>query len=324
MNQVMKIAALVMFSIAGFLAPESYGVDNNDTDKGFWMEVWSNTSYRSTHFSLETPKQEDFYLSNTAIDIGFRFPLSDRVSVDPYLTLELAHDLGNESWNQVYWNNNYQIGPGLRLRYDYNDDTNKKGSVVWLKSMNIGPFIEYLYYKDSPDSAKDEIPETVPDENWRSGISSWVSLDSRKHGRFGPWAELWTELSYNHNNFSNGEYNDYYPFLFQPRIGVEWRYDHIAIQPYLMCDLTYDFGNNSWNKESWLNKLEYGPGIRISIGGFQQLSGTVVHIYTEYLSIDYFSRVDQSAYADNASNDFRIGIKCWLPFGATKKSSTRK
>ncbi len=83
---------------------------------------------------------------------------------------------------------------------------------------------------------------------------------AEKTGRFGIWAEIWTELAYNKNNFYNRNYDDFYLFVFQPKLGVEWEFDPVSIQPYVKCDLAYDFGNNTWNKEPWLNKVEYGPG----------------------------------------------------------------
>lgn len=326
MNRKMTLIGFIILAMVTCLLSTGFCDERRAVIKGLWMEIWHDSTYRTSNFAAKNPSpaQEDFYLSQTSVDTGIRFAAGNNIFIDPYLTMDLALDLGSRAWNKAYWNNNYKWGPGVRMRYERNDEDNKKGSYLWLKSMNVGPFIEYLYQENSLDSSKDNIPGNVPDDNWRCGISTWMSFDSKKSGRFGPWAEIWTELAYNKNNFYRNAYDDFYLLFFQPKIGVEWEFDHLAVQPYLKCDLSYDFGNSAWNKEPWLNNVTYGPGFRLSVSDIKPLKGAVFHIFTEYLMIDYFSRVNDASYANRASNDFRVGINIWLPFGVTRESTIRK
>ncbi|MDY7037032.1 MAG: hypothetical protein SV375_12830 [Thermodesulfobacteriota bacterium] len=299
-------------------------------DDIFWMEAWSDNSYRDTNFGLENPfwdrdyKEKDFIISMLTVKVGGRLPLYKNIYLDPYMKFELIGDWGNDMWNDVYWNNNFKWGPGARLRYEFK--SSEQGTGSWFKNLNLDIFSEYLTMEDSIDSSKNVIPDRVPNNNFRAGSSIWLSIDSRNtiSDLVSFWGEMWGELAYESTNFYEAEKEDFYILALQPKLGLKFRLSNIvSLQPYFCADFKMDFADEKWNKKPWLNHIQYGPGIRLGFGNIKFLKNANIYLYWEDLSIDYLSRVSEDEYKYLASSDTRIGIEFWFPFGATKESVYR-
>ncbi len=324
----MKIRKLewlfILFASILLLAPD-VSVAGEMNQEWSWAEIWGDTAYRKTNFSSdrEPDKQEDFYIANFSTKAGGRFDIGERLFFDPYLAFDLNEDFGSRTYNKFYWNNHTKYGIGGRLKYEYAENENRNNRALFFNNINLAFFTEYLIMEDSWNGADDPVADGVPTENWRTGFSAWLSMDSRKFGSFYLWAEAWSEWAYSTTNFQSDNCDDFYIFVFQPKFGLEWRFGTFSVQPYLTADLTYDFGSEPWNEASWLNHIQYGPGFRFSFGNFKALEGASFNIYAEYLKVEYFSRVDASQYRNQADEDFRAGIELWLPFGRTKGSVIR-
>jgi len=182
----------------------------------------------------------------------------------------------------------------------------------------LGNFVEILFLSRSFIAGKDGIPEDISKINLRTGFHSWISVDSKKFSGFSLWGEMWSELSYNSSNFGKKGNKKYGIIVLQPKIGLKFK---SLLQVYCKLDLMVDIGGKEWNKEPWLNNIKIGPGIRT--GNIKIYDGSSIHIYAEYLDINYFSRVNPIKYQNLSSNVFRIGIELWLPFGTTKGSVIR-
>lgn len=296
-----------------------------------WLEAWGDNTYRDTNFGMENPfwapdyKEEDFYVSLVTIKAGARLPLFKNIYLDPYLKFEITGDWGDDTWNDAYWNNNEKWGPGVRLRYETNSGERGPDKCFW--NINLDLFSEYLMMEDAFDGSKDEIPDLVPKHNFRAGVGSWFSVDSKAvlNDVVSLWAEMWGELAYESTNFYEKEKKDYFILTFQPKLGVKIRISEVvSLQPYFGADFKTDFGSETWNKKPWLNNTQYGPGVRLAFGNIKGLKNANIYLYCEELSVDYLSRVDEMEYRHLADGDTRIGIEFWCPFGATRDSVYRQ
>ena len=134
---------------------------------------------------------------------------------------------------------------------------------------------------------------------------------------------MWSQFSYESTNFSDKGFDNFFILNLNPTVGFKMDLNRISIQPYFRFSIKTDFGNEQWNMEPWLNNIEYGPGVRLSLGKLLPKLEISFHLYTEILKIYYFARVDSNKYINQSDNDFHIGISLWLPMGATKGSRPR-
>jgi hypothetical protein len=229
--------------------------------------------------------------------------------------LDLAGDIGNNDWNNVYWNNNFKPGFGIRLKHEYTHECTKiKDSectakqpkieagdsfLWWFNNVNVSIFYEHLGIENSLDNAKDEILNNISSTNERMGLEVWLSVDSKKYGKpifWGSpslWGEMWGEYAYNTTNFSDEGKEDFHILTLQPKIGLKWSLTNsFSFQPYYGLDINKDFGSSSWNDEPWLNNIQHHFGIRFSFSNFEKsrFEGATIRFYAEYLSIELFSK----------------------------------
>jgi hypothetical protein len=316
------VITLLLIPYTLYAQPQS---ENNLTD-AFWMEIWSDTSYRHTNFSSDEKdnKEEDFVITSLSLGTGFRFILANHLFLDPYLKFNLVGDWGRNLWNDVYWNNYYSWGFGGRLRHEYERNDNNKNP-LWVDSFSIDIFMEYLFIENSLDNSKDKLPSNLNSENFRSGFSSWLAINSKTffNNEVSLWGEMWSEFAYESTNFADEDYKNYYILRLNPAIGLKKDLHKFSIQPYYKCSFVEDFGDKRWNKEPWLNNVEYGPGIRLSFEDLIPIDESSLHLYTEFMNIYYFGRVEKEKYEGTSEEDFRVGINIWLPLGATKGSQRR-
>lgn len=310
---------LILLIIA--VTPSTSFDQSNDNKALLWTEVWANTSYRETNFGVERAdyQEKDFFPTILSINTGIRLSIAPCLFFDPYLNIDVSEDFGNKPWNRVFWNNKTVVGPGTRLRYEYEGKDEEKG-LFTLNSFFLGIFTEYLFMFDSLNGSNDPIPDSVNSENLRIGMDSWISIESKGYNALSLWGEAWGECSYNSTNFYLKENDNFYSLSIQPRIGIQYKHEKFSLQPYYKLHLSADFGDKSWNKEPWFNNIQYGPGIRLLFENFKVKEGMVLLIYAESLKIDYLSRVDESKCSNISSEDYRINIEMWVPFGAITKS----
>ncbi len=294
-----------------------------------FLEIWSDTGWQETHFGVDMPgyRERDWVLSQNTIKAGYRFLLGNNWFLDPYLRLEVMYDFANhDSWNKYYWTNNEKWGPGARIRHEWKNEAEEQTSWFALNSFDWDAlFLEYMMIEDSFDHGKDRLADTVPDDNFRIGTSFYNTASSKVFckEKLSLFQECWGEWAYSTTDFYQKGLKDYYILMLQPKAGLKWQFEDFSLQPYYGADLTYDFGNQPWNKHEWLNTIQYGPGARFSFTDIWGHKGTTVHIYAEYLKSWWWSRVDPAEYANKADHDTRVGIELWLPFGSTKESITR-
>lgn len=312
---------LYLFVMIIFVIPLNSIAQKNYKKDLFWTEIWSNTSYRKTNFGVEADsyKEEDFFITIISCNAGLRFPIAKWLFFDPYFNIDMSEDFGNKTWNKVFWNNNMKFGPGLRLRYEYENKKEKK-NLFRLNNSFVGVFSEYLFMFESLDGSNDSIPDSVHSENLKVGIDSWIFIESKEYNAWSIWGEAWSEFSYNSRNFYHKNTNDFYNLSMQPRIGIQYTHEKFSVQPYYKLHLSADLGDKSWNKEPWFNNIQYGPGIRLLFENFKIKEDLTLLIYAETLRIDYLSRVDKSKCNNIASKDCRINFELWIPFGSISKS----
>jgi hypothetical protein len=129
----------------------------NNIYNPWWTEIWSGLSWQSAN---EFDKDYDTLILGNAVRFGFRKPDAGILStVTPYFAVESSLTENEE----YYWENRLLFGGGIRfapLLYE------KKDKSSWLTRFII--YAEYLgvsaYYRDSA-------PSSVPDYDFRVGIS---------------------------------------------------------------------------------------------------------------------------------------------------------
>jgi len=319
----MKSGCFILFAILHVIIFSATVWAEDDIGHGdrLFLELWNDNSYRKTEFGTEEPgyKEEDYFISQLWLQTGLRYELTDNVFFDPHFTLEVTGDWGSEEWNDVYWNNSMFWGVGARISYETSSD-GEDDQVIWISDCNVELFMDLMFSERSLDKGKEDIPEDVSTDNLRTGISLWTALDTREFfaETTSIWAEIYGELTYENTGFAEKEYENFYLFTLELLSGPQFPVHDIYLQPYYALYVTRDFGNESWNKEPWLNNVTYGPGFRISMGNLLPVENADLYVYVEYLNIDYLSRVDQELYMDTADDDLRLGIEIYLPFGATQ------
>lgn len=316
------------------------GGDVAQKPEHWWLEVGSDIGYQKTNSWYTT--QQDFLISILAARGGYRFYVKEvsffNLYIDPYFKAELLGDLGSKDQNKFFWNNNLKYGPGLRVRAEYDEEKDRKKREkglnkqklkeykwerehgVQINYVNLDYYIEYLGI--SFIDRGQNIPNTIPRNNFRTGFNSWMSIDTNhKLGssglRGGAWFEMLGDLTYHSTNFYQDGFDKFCILTLSPKVGLRVAYKGIALEPYFRLDYVRDFLDKDWNKEAWSNNTKYGPGVRLSLGGLTKQNKTSIYLYVESVNIDYDSRVGWKS-AGLSRDDVRAGITFWIPFGASK------
>lgn len=282
-----------------------------------WAEVWGQTSYRRTNLGADTGayREIDFLLTTVAANLGLRFPVRGTLYLDPYFNFDILKDSGRDPWNHAYWNNHFKYGPGLRLRYEYENDRGLEAPVS-IRNFWAGLFTEYLIMTDSLNQADDRVSELVRQGNYRLGFDGWLSVETLRRRGFSAWTETWGELVYNNTNFQFKGTHDYWPLTVQPRVGLKYKYRRAALQPYYTVRLQTDLDDASWNHEVWFNNYQYGPGIRLLLDGSFIKKGLSVFVYAESVNMGYLPKVDDARRRNISTYDNKVNLEFYVPFGA--------
>jgi hypothetical protein len=300
----------------------AYSETGTSLNDRFWAEFYLDASYRKTNFSADRERDQDnyfaraknYYITDGQLTLGLNYDLDRHFSFDPYLVLAFVNDWGHKGWNDVYWDNNLLWGLGLSVGYEY-ADTGTKRKPLRFHYVRVDAFSEYLRADDSFDGAKEQLPSHLSLDNFRAGFVSWMSVGTRTFfDRFlSIWGEMWSEFAYETTNFSDKGQDDYYILQLAPLTGLYADFGRFSVQPYYKLDFRRDFGGRTWNKEPWLNRSKYGPGIRIPIEQIIKMDYASIYLFAEYMDIKYHSRVSDEKLKDWASYDYRTGIQLWIP-----------
>lgn len=295
-------------------------VDVTQKRQHWWLEIGSDIGYQRTNAWYET--QKNFGISILSTRGGYRLYLNDFLFIDPYFKAELLGDLGGKEHNKFFWNNNLKYGPGVRVRMEHKKKIESgKEYGIRVNYANLDYYTEYLGISFIDRGV--DIPDNIPREDFRTGLNSWISIDNNYKlspiGIMGGlWFEMWSDLTYHSTNFYLEGKDKFNILTLSPKIGLRVAYHGVALEPYFRLDYVHDFLNKDWNKEAWSNNTKYGPGIRLSLGGLTKRPDTpTIYLYTEYVEIDYASRVGWKS-AGLSTDDFRAGINLWIPFGASR------
>lgn len=331
-RQFILLVLVVTITMTGWFSVERCALASEASPEreNWWLEIGSDIGYQKTDFWFKD--QKNFGKSVLDTRGGYRFYISELskttyLFVDPYLRFELLGDLGGKEQNEFFWNNNLQYGPGIRLRVEHKVENKwDKEHDFRFNYANIDYYAEYLHI--SFIDRGQEIPDNIPKNDFRTGFTSWISADNNSklsEGKLmgGIWFEMWSDLTYHTTNFFLEGKDNFFILTLSPKVGLRGTYHGIALEPYYRLDYVHDFLNKDWNKEVWSNNTKYGPGIRLSLGGLTKRTDTSIYLYTEYLNIDYHSRVGSKS-AGLSTNDFRAGLNLWIPFGASKGSQGRR
>lgn len=298
-------------------------IDVTKQKPNWWLEVWGDIGYQRTNGWYEVEK--NFYISALSPKVGYRLYLKNFLFIDPYYKVELRGDLGNKENNRFFWNNSIKYGPGVRVRLenkkwvDYNKDYSFRFTYA-----NLDCYIEYLNITFFERGM--EVPSDVPKKDVNFGLTSWISADNNKRMKkifAGMWFEMWSAFIHYKTNFFQKGKEKFLILTMCPKAGLRIAQKGFALETYLRLDFVRDFFNRDWNKEAWSNNIKYGPGIRLSIGGFfiggvlRRPDTPTIHVYSDFLYIDYFSRTGWKSLG-LSKKDFRAGINVWMPFGASK------
>ncbi len=317
----MNIFTRVLFLLLPLLLA-AVPVYSQEEESGFkdklWLEINGSAQFMKTSFGWDTEEytEEDFFPVSLRVNAGLRHNFNDFWFVDVYLHTNLSQDFGHEEWNDVSWSNSFTWTPTTRLGYHVFDDENEKDRGFYLEEISFNFFAAYENVEDSPSNSKDSQPDGTYTENFRAGVNSYISAASKQKGDIQFWLEFWNELAYNDTGLSEEPNKDFYIFQTQPVLGMSWFIGRLAVQPYLQTYISYDFGSEYYNKMPWLNEVEYGPGLRLSLGKFIPIANASLYLFGEWVWVDYFDRVDPEEYEETADDDFRIGLQFRLPFGA--------
>jgi len=246
-------------------------------------------------------ERKGYYIMSMPVNLSWKHYLDEKTFLAPYVNFTVTHDFGDESWNAHYWNNNQIVGLGARIgrEHSYLD---KNGN--YMGGLYTALFTEYQFLTPSMDHSKNDIPESIARENFKAGVSMWYARKKPVADGIRIWMEAWGELAYHSTYFSDEGENNFIIGTLSSKAGVSFDAGKLAIEPYVKAELVNDFLDEDWNREPWLNYLQYGPGLRISLD--KLLPGSV-SIYAEYLHVDYLDK------QQDVSNDIRVGVNFWIP-----------
>ncbi|WP_242664221.1 hypothetical protein [Chlorobium sp. N1] len=242
-----------------------------------------------------------YYLFSVPVTIEGRHYLSEAFYLAPYGRVALTYDFGTRPWNRSYWNNNQIFSGGVKLTTEHSFMNTAE---EYVGGVSASLFSEYQLMTSSFDSSKDPLPDGIAQQNVKSGLSFWFSHE-RPIGRgFSIWTESWGELAWNTTAFSDRGEDDFLLGTLSSKVGAGVDVGKASFKPYFTVDLVNDFLDKDWNRVSWFNNVQYGPGIRIQLGRY--LPGNV-DLYAEYLFVSYFDT------PQNLDHDVKAGIACWFP-----------
>jgi len=281
--------------------------------------------YSKYNFVMVKPvtgeRNEGYDLFSIPLQLRYNFILSDEKRKDkstylaPYVNYTIRHDVGCNSWNDVYWNNNEIAVVGVQIGHsmDFWYPNYKAPKKTYMGGLNISLFSEYQrryqWRKSGIYKSKDIIPSEVTPENQSTGVNLWVKKIIGNNN-LRAWGELWGQFAYQSTNFyekeaDNKSKNDYYIGTLAQKAGIS--YDlikELAIEPYVTAICTKDFGRNQWNDKAYNNYSQYGGGLRIALNKI--LPGEP-YIYSEYLWVN-----DRSIKNQDRNNDLKIGFSYWV------------
>jgi hypothetical protein len=130
-------------------------INANNTSKQWWSEIWAGYFWQSAN---EFDKDYDTPIFAYAVRLGVREPDADIISnFTPYLILESSLT-DNVTY---YWENRLLGGAGVRFA----------PLVIKKPGFAITRFVIYAEYLDVMDYYHDSSPSSVPDHDFRVGIS---------------------------------------------------------------------------------------------------------------------------------------------------------
>jgi len=126
-----------------------------------WAELYGELTYEDTGFNEK--EFDNYFLGTAELLAGPQFPIND-VFLQPYYTLNIVRDLGDEPWNREPWLNNITYGPGIRL---------SMGSLIPVENADLYLYAEYLAidYMSRVDPA---LYADTADEDVRIGIELYL------------------------------------------------------------------------------------------------------------------------------------------------------
>lgn len=136
-----------------------------------WLESASSFHYAKNSFYART--QQGFYLFSLNNKIGARVRIMPRSFCEPYGTIDLIYDLGEQTWNQLDWHNNIHYGGGIRFKF-YRHLEYQPG----MTNCIVGPYFEYLFSRYFEKAFY--VPSYRPKTDWRAGIQLWISINGEK------------------------------------------------------------------------------------------------------------------------------------------------
>jgi hypothetical protein len=301
-KKIIVAALLLMGTAAG--APSAFAGEK--PADGIRLELGGGAYYSKNNFDRKRDDasgetREGYYLLSVPLTLSWKHYLDEHTYAAPYLDLAVTHDFGEASRNRHYWSNSQVAGVGFRLGTEHSY-IGRNGE--YLGGLYASLYSEYQVMSSSIDRSKQEIPEDNATENFKSGVSMWYSRSYPVASGTSFWTELWGEFAYHSTSFSQKGEGDYLLATVAPKVGVSFDAGKIAVEPYLKAELVNDFLGKEWNREPWLNYLQYGPGLRIALGKI--LPGNV-YLYAEYLHVGYFDKKQE------ASDDVRAGVSFWIP-----------
>jgi hypothetical protein len=263
---------------------------------------YSKNNFDRDRDELSGEKREGYYLASMQANLSLKHYLNESMFVAPYLNVIVTHDFGGKSWNRSYWNNNQVFGLGASLGKEH-DFLDENGEYMggWYALF----FSEYQVITSSIDASKNDIPESVSSGNFKTGASIWYDRKKTIGNGIRLWTEFWGEMAYHSTYFNDKGEDNYLLATIAPRVGLSFDAGKIAVEPYVKAELLNDFLGEEWNREPWINYLQYGPGIRISLDRI--LTGNV-SLFAEYLHVEYLDRKQE-----DVSDDIRAGLIFWIP-----------
>lgn len=301
----MLAGAVICIGLASY-SPALHAAEAEKPADGPSLVIGGNAYYSKYNFDRDRDasdgeEREGYYILSMPVTLSWKHYLDAETHVAPYLNFTVTHDFGGESWNRHYWNNNQIVGLGARIGREHSY-VNEKGE--YMGGLYTALFSEYQFMTSSFDHSKQDIPESISTENFKAGVSLWYARKKPIADGIRIWTEVWGELAYHSTYFSDEGENNYIIGTIAPKAGLSFDAGKLAIEPYVKAELVNDFLDEDWNREPWINYLQYGPGVRISLD--RLLPGSV-SIYAEYLHVDYLDK------QQDVSNDIRVGVNFWIP-----------
>jgi hypothetical protein len=128
----------------------------NDPANPVWAEIWSGLIW---HSSNEFDKDYNTLGLGNAARVGFRDPESEILSVfSPYLALESSLTENRD----YYWENRLLLGAGVRFAPPLD---------FLPAEWRVNRFVIYAEYLRAAAYYRDSAPSSVPDDDFRVGIS---------------------------------------------------------------------------------------------------------------------------------------------------------